>query len=129
MGIVLHSQDEEDQQLVDDNALTNLFHVLKDNIRVVVLNACYSDFQARAIVQEIDFVVGMSDSIGDEAARVFASAFYRGLAFGRSVQTAFDLGVNELQLIGLGREGQIPQLLVRSGVNPSITALVGGVSS
>ena len=44
---------------------------------MVVLNACHSHEQAKAIVQEIDFVVGMADSIGDEAARVFAAAFYR----------------------------------------------------
>jgi hypothetical protein len=97
-------------------------------IRVVVLNACYSEVQARAIVNEIDFVVGMSDSIGDDAARVFAAAFYRGLAFGKSVRTAFELGINELKLLGLGHEDAIPQLLVRTGVDPNVV-LVSGPSS
>lgn len=129
VGIVFHSQDQKGEQLVAAKALKNLFRVLKDNIRVVVLNACYSEVQAKAIVQEIDFVVGMSDSIGDEAARVFASAFYRGLAFGKSVQSAFDLGISELGLVGLGHEDHIPQLLVRTGVDPLTTILVSGVSS
>jgi GTPase-associated protein 1, N-terminal domain type 1/CHAT domain len=126
VGIVLHSQDQSDERLVAEDALADLFRVLKDNIRVVVLNACYSEVQAKAIVKEIDFVVGMSDSVGDEAARMFAAAFYRGLAFGRSVQNAFDLGLNELRLVGLGHEDHIPQLLVRTGVDPSKTVLVGG---
>lgn len=129
IGIVLHSEDQNDERLVAENALTDLFRIFKDNIRVVVLNACYSEVQAKAIVQEIDFVIGMSDSVGDEAARFFAAAFYRGLAFGKSIQSAFDLGLNELRLVGLGHEDHIPQLLVRSGVDPSTTVLVGGASS
>ncbi len=116
-GIVLHSANQNDSTFIAADALTDLFKVLKDGIRVVVLNACYSEVQARAIVQEIEFVVGMSDSIGDDAARVFAAAFYRGLAFGRSVQTAFELGINELKLMGLNQDAAIPQLIVRSGVD------------
>lgn len=127
IGIVLHSQDQDDENLVAEDALVDLFRVLKDDIRVVVLNACYSEVQALAIVKEIDFVVGMSDSVADDAARVFAAAFYRGLAFGRSVQTAFDLGINELRLVGLDDEDDIPQLLVRSGMDASATKLVGAV--
>jgi len=127
IGIVLHSQEQDAENLVAEDALVDLFRVLKDDIRVVVLNACYSEVQALAIVKEIDFVVGMSDSVADDAARVFAAAFYRGLAFGRSVQTAFDLGINELRLVGLDDEDDIPQLLVRSGMDASATKLVGAV--
>ena len=129
IGIALHSQDQNGERLVDEKALTDLFKIFKDNIRVVVLNACYSEVQAKAIIQEIDFVIGMSDSVGDEAARVFAAAFYRGLAFGRSIQSAFDLGLNELRLVGLGLEDHIPKLLVRSGVDSTTTVLVGSPST
>ena len=129
VGIVLHSQDQDSEHLVTEDALSDLFRVLKDDIRVVVLNACYSEVQAQAIVQEIDFVVGMSDSVADAAASAFAAAFYRGLAFGRSVQTAFELGLNELRLAGHGDEDDIPKLLVRSGVDASSTILVEGAFS
>ena len=124
IGIVLHSDTSDKESLVSSAALADLFKVLKDNIRVVVLNACYSEEQARAIVEEIDFVVGMADSIGDEAARVFAAAFYRGLAFGRSVQTAFDLGVNELKLRALKDDEDVPLLLTRDGVDGASVTLV-----
>jgi len=117
VGIVFHASDQSGERLVAADALADLFRVLKDGIRVVVLNACYSDVQALAIVEQIDFVIGMSDSIGDEAARVFAAAFYRGLAFGRSVRTAFELGINELKLVGFSEDDAIPRLLVRSGVD------------
>ncbi|AOK51251.1 hypothetical protein WT74_00025 [Burkholderia stagnalis] len=115
---------QSEESLVGADALADLFRVLKDGIRVVMLNACYSAVQAKAIVEQIDFVVGMSDSIRDDAARVFAAAFYRGLAFGRSVRSAFDLGINELKLAGLGPEDSIPQLLIREGADPEVALVV-----
>lgn len=103
-------------QTVTAEALRRLFRILKDNIRCVVLNACMSITQAEAIVKEIDCVIGMSEKIGDEAAIRFAGGFYRALGYGRSVQTAFELGRNEIDLSKLGEEEK-PQLLVRPGVN------------
>jgi|GEM_PF-6332943 len=124
IGVVLHSEAGTEESLVSSAALADLFKVLMDNIRVVVLNACYTEEQARAIVREIDFVVGMSDSIGDDGARVFAAAFYRGLAFGKSVQTGFDLGLSELKLMGLKNDEEVPVLLTRDGVDASVAVLV-----
>lgn len=92
------------------DALSNLFKLLKNDIRCVVLNACFSDDQAKAIAQHIDCVVGMADAISDEAARTFAIAFYRALAYGRSVQAAFDLGCSQLELRRLS-EAQQPKLI------------------
>ena len=121
---MLHSDAGTDLSAVSSVALAELFAVLKDNIRLVVLNACYSEEQARAIVEEIDFVVGMADEIGDEGARVFAASFYRGLAYGRSVRSAFDLGLNELQLEGLRSDESVPVLLSREGVDASAATLL-----
>ncbi len=123
-GLVLHSDVEGDDSAVSSAALADLFRVLKDRIRIVVLNACYSKEQAEAIVEEIDFVVGMADSIGDEGARVFAAAFYRGLAFGKTVQTAFDLGLNELGLLALTGDQDVPVLLTRDDVDAESVSLM-----
>ncbi len=97
-------------QAVSTTALSNLFSVLSDNIRCVVLNACYSERQAQAIAKHIDCVVGMSDAIGDLAGIRFASSFYLALGYGRDVQTAFDLGTVEIALEGL-EEHDMPRLL------------------
>jgi hypothetical protein len=70
---------------VPPEALVGLFHVLKDNVRVVVLNACYSAAQAKGIVKEIDCAVGMSDAIGDDHAIAFATEFYQALAQGERI--------------------------------------------
>jgi len=95
---------------VSVRALSRLFSVLKDNIRCVVLNACYSEQQARAIAQHIDCVIGMSKSIGDSAAISFSTAFYQALGYGRDVKTAFDLGCVQIDLENLD-EQDIPKLL------------------
>lgn len=74
--------------------------MLTDNLRLVVLNACYSRPQAEAITKSIDAAVGMKRAIGDEAAIVFAVSFYRALGFGRSVKEASELGVVALSMEG-----------------------------
>ena len=40
----------------------------------------------------------MTHAVGDDAAIEFATAFYRALGYGRDVQTAFDLGTNQIAL-------------------------------
>lgn len=108
-AIILKSS-EGFSQPVSPEALSRLFQTLKDNIRCVVLNACYSENQARAIAEHIDCVVGMRDEIGDAAAARFAAAFYRALGYGRNVKTAVELGSGQLQLDGLD-DDQIPELI------------------
>lgn len=93
---------------VSVEALSDLFKLLKDNIRCVVLNACYSATQAQAIAQQIDVVIGMSNAVTDDAAINFAAAFYRALAFGRSIKTAFELGRNQIDLAGHTTVGSKP---------------------
>jgi hypothetical protein len=65
----------------------------------------------KAITQEIDCAVGMSRSIGDDAAIAFAASFYRAIGFGRSVQAAFDQGITAVMF--KGSEGDTPVLITR----------------
>jgi len=97
-------------------ALSQLFSVLKDNIRCVVLNACYSEPQAQAIAKHVDCVIGMSKAIGDPAAISFSVAFYQALGFGRDIKTAFDLGCLQIDLESLN-EQDTPKLLAIN-INP-----------
>jgi hypothetical protein len=99
-------------------ALKALFTTVKDNIRIVILNACYSQIQAKAITSSIDCAIGMSRSIVDEAAIIFAAAFYRAIGFDRTLQEAFEQGKVALQLAGIS-EHTTPHLLVKAGVDPA----------
>jgi hypothetical protein len=105
-------------------ALARLFRVLGQDVRVVVLNACYSRPQAEVIAEHVDCVVGMQRAIEDRACVRFAASFYRALAFGRSVANAFDQGLVSLDIEGTGAS-EIPDLVVRRpSVNPADIVLV-----
>lgn len=110
-------------KLVSTSALQALFATLKDAIRLIFLNACYSREQAQALVNTIGCVIGMKASIGDRAATAFASSFYRAIGFGRSVQEAFEQGIASLMLEGIPQE-DIPDLLVKDGVDASRLLLI-----
>jgi hypothetical protein len=114
-GLMLHGPTGT-RQLVTPDAVASLFRALRDDIRIVVFNACNSLAQAEAAAQVIDCVIGMGTEIGDDAARVFAAAFYRALGFGRSAQAAFDQGLVALKLHGIP-EDRTPRLLTRPGVD------------
>jgi hypothetical protein len=105
---------------VTPRALSQLFSVLKDNIRCVVLNACYSEVQAQAIAKHIDCVIGMTHAIGDQAAISFAAAFYQALGYGRNVKDAFDLGCVQIDLENLDKQ-DTPKLLAINSAPESIT--------
>jgi hypothetical protein len=103
---------------VSPSTLKALFSTLKDNIRLVVLNACYSRKQAIAIARVIDCVVGMNMAISDEAAINFAASFYRAIGFGRSVKEAFEQGKVSI-MFDSNTEKNTPKLLSRVGVDPA----------
>ena len=121
--IVLRGRDGK-PKLVSKKALVGLFKTLKDNIRVVVLSACYTKKQTGKITEEIDCAVGTRKAISQKAAIAFAASFYEGIAFNRSVQEAFDLGVNGIALEGIPEESA-PMLFCREGVDPAQVYLIG----
>lgn len=86
------------EKLVDSEALAELFELFAEQVECVVLNACYSKFQAEAIAQHIDYVIGMSKEIGDNAAIKFSVGFYAALGAGRPVKFAYRLGCNAIRL-------------------------------
>jgi hypothetical protein len=108
---------------VNPAAIKALFQTLKGDIRVVILNACYSKIQAEAITQVVDCAIGMNDAIGDEAAIAFAASFYRAIGFGLSIKQAFDQGIVVLLLEGIPEESK-PELLVKEGVDPEKIVLI-----
>lgn len=116
-GLVLHA-DQNRPQLVSSTALRRVFTALRDEIRLVFLNACDSEEQAAAIVASIDFVIGMSAGINDRPARAFAATFYQALGYGRSVRNAFDQGLSVLEVYD-NDESTKPRLLCRDGLDPA----------
>lgn len=92
-------------QLVPTEALANLFkRFATRGLECVVLNACYSEIQASAIAQHINYVVGMNSKIGDDAAIKFAVGFYDELGAGWSYEDAYNGGCDVIALQGIPEE-------------------------
>jgi hypothetical protein len=78
-GLLLNRRDEEGAQLVTAETLKRLLVKYKEKhpeLRLVLLNACFSEEQAIAISEAGVFVVGTLTKINDEAAKEFAYGFY-----------------------------------------------------
>ena len=121
-GIML--EDEcGNRKVVNRDALADLFRLLKGNIRLVVLNACYAKDQAEALATTVDFTIGMNAAIGYKDATIFAARFYESLAFGYPVKEAFELAVNQLRLVS-SDVALVPELLEREGANAAESRIV-----
>ena len=100
---------------VDPRGLVDVFRLYSRHVRLVLLNACFTQRQAHALTEVIDYSVGISKAIGDRAGVTFAGAFYRALGFGRPVREAFESAQAELRLTKTPRSKGI-ELFVREGV-------------
>ncbi|MGB5712146.1 MAG: AAA-like domain-containing protein [Waterburya sp.] len=104
-------EDETGQgKLVDTEALAELFKLFADKLECVVLNACYSEVQAKAIAKHIPYVVGMNKAIGDKAAIEFSVGFYDALGAGRDYVFAHKLGCSAISMAGI-KENLTPILI------------------
>lgn len=108
-GIIL--QDESgNPKIVTSEGLVSLFKLFQNTIECVILNACYSEQQAKAIRKHIPYVIGMKTGISDKAAIAFSTGFYKAIGAGKDIPFAFSLGKTAIQLEGVPDE-DIPLLL------------------
>lgn len=108
---------------VDAEALSQLFRAFRGDVRLVVLNACFSLPQAEAIAEVVGCTIGTSGAISDDAAITFGARLYSAIAFGHSVKTAFDQARAALAL-SHSTERDCPRLITRPDVDPARIVLV-----
>jgi Protein of unknown function (DUF1488)/CHAT domain len=114
-GAICLQSDTGETKVVEPAALASLLSLFSGQIRAVVLNACYSAAQADALVQHVDYVVGMSKAISDSAAIAYSVGFYAALGAGRSIEDAHKFGVAQIGLEGL-HEVEVPILTAKSNL-------------
>src|SRR5262249_46581013 len=90
-----------DAPLVPGKALAKAFDAA-GSVKLVVLDACYSEEHAAAVAAHIDCVVGMAGETVDGATLSFAIGLYGGLGEGESVATAFKQGCAAIGMTGAG---------------------------
>ena len=108
-GIVLE-HDDGSTHFVDKEALNFIFHLLEDQVKCVLLNACYSEEQAKAISEHGIYVVGMSDSIEDAAAIAFSTGFYQSIGAGRDFQFSHEWGLAHIKGKASSNQKHVPVL-------------------
>ena len=97
-GIVMRGDGDETHP-VSGAALAQ---ALRDRgIRLVVLNACYSQSQAEAVAPNVGAIIGTRRAVKDLAAIRFSTAFYRTLFAGEPLGAAFKDGRDALALYSL----------------------------
>jgi CHAT domain-containing protein len=113
---ILFSGTHGRSRAVDQQGLTNLLALYSSHVRLVLLNACFTNAQAQSISEVVNYSIGTSKAIGDKASVAFAGAFYRALGFGKSVKEAFESAKAELVLTKMPRSRGI-ELFVKNGVD------------
>lgn len=91
-GIVLNNEQNR-PDAAEGKTLAELF-ALVGGIECVVLNACYSDQQAKAIASKVPCVVGVNAKASDEAAIEFSRAFYDFIGADEPYEKAVEAGAN-----------------------------------
>lgn len=108
---------------VSAGALSSIFHAYEHSIALVVFNACFASEQAETICTDINFAIGMQSSIEDSVAIVFAAALYGALAYGRSMQEAFELAVAAIESAN-PQQKHLPRLFAGEGTDPNTTYFI-----
>ena len=84
--------------LINTDMLAGFFELFAGQVKCVLLNACYSELQAKAIRQYIDSVYGLAGAIEHESAIEFAVAFYDALGAGKTFEVAYEFAVNAIHM-------------------------------
>jgi AAA-like domain/CHAT domain len=103
-------------KLVDGEALAGMFALFAEQVECVVLNGCYSEVQAEAISQHVNYTIGMKKAIGDAAAIEFAVGFYDALGSGKTIEFAYKFGCAAILLAGIP-EQLTPTLKKKPNIN------------
>ena len=97
-GIALEDEGGK-AKIVSGESLASLFKLFPE-VECVLLNACYSETQAKAIAQHVSCVIGVKQAIGDEIAIKFALGFYDAIGAGESIEFAYHMGRNSIEMEG-----------------------------
>jgi len=95
-GIVFEDE-SGNQRTVDSNTLAEFFSLFVNDISCIVLNACYSEVQAKEIAKYIPYVIGMQKEIEDKSAIAFSVAFYDGIFAGLTIEKSHKLASNAIK--------------------------------
>lgn len=95
----------DDKSSVTKKRMVRLLRAIGDKLRLVVLSAGYSEQLAHDLAPIVGCCIGMSQEIIDAEAIEFSVSLYETMAFGRSIETAFNVAISALD-----DDDAVPQL-------------------
>jgi pentapeptide repeat protein/CHAT domain-containing protein len=125
VGDLVFQGPKEESQKVPKDPFTNAFKLLGENLKLVVLSACYSKDQAEGVSKHVDRVIGIDEEIDGDKAVMFSEKFYESIGNGKSVEEAFDWAKNQVSLNTKNAESvPTPVLLKNPSRDPSPLFLI-----
>jgi len=124
--VVFEREQDEPHEgtIVTAHAFARALHATDDPPQLVLLNSCNSAAQIDDLVAQVaPFAIGMSDSIEDGDAIIYAAQFYASIANGQSISSSHLSGQAALELAGLAG-AELPTLAWAPDVDPKTTILV-----
>jgi hypothetical protein len=97
--------------VISVDGLVQAFKAVGRDVRCVIVNACRTERLAQAVAAVVPWVIGMRQPVGDRSAIRFSIGFYQALAAGKSVETAFDVGLAQVMMTPQGDDALAPLLL------------------
>ncbi|MCP4699187.1 MAG: CHAT domain-containing protein [Gammaproteobacteria bacterium] len=111
-GLVI--QDELDHaQTLSTRAVADFFRLYSSSVECMVLNACHSAAQAEEIARHIDYVIGMTNDISDQAALAFSQGFYTAFCGNGNYFDCFRHACNQIDVAACKDEIEIPHFYKR----------------
>jgi hypothetical protein len=121
-SLVMRDENRKTREMAP-TGLAKLVALQKSTIRLVILNACYSDKLAKLLVADIECVIGMTAAVSDAAAILFAQTFYSALFDGKTVGESFKTSAATIEAT-YDDEKDVPILMAKPGTDPDQLRLV-----
>jgi hypothetical protein len=97
------------------DAVAALLAEFSPPIKCLILNACYSVSQGQFTSLGVPYSIAMEGPISDDAAIIFAGAFYDSIGAGKDVEFSFRQGTHALRLAG-HPDSTVPHLLKKGEI-------------
>jgi hypothetical protein len=80
--------DDGNAQIISGQSLADLLEE-QEGLKLVIMNACYSEAQAQPMADVVGYVIAMEKAIKDRDAITFSREFYIAIGNGRPIEAAF----------------------------------------
>ena len=110
-------------RFVATSAVQDTFGAAGKSVKLVILNGCYAELQAEALLLHVDCVVGTRGTLHPLGAEAYARGFMGALGEHASVAVAHDQGCAAIRLVGF-ETGDVPRIKVRPGIDARKLILV-----